>query len=812
MLAAATPIIVSNPLLPDNPIVAANPAFCALAGYAAEDVVGRNCRFMQCVDTDRETVARLRAAIAGAEPIEVVLLNQRRDGTRFWNRLLIAPIFGPEGNLIYFFASQRDVTEEVHRLARLEGRPDALEIEVARRGAVRTVDGRRLRDSQLAAGAASWEWDPGSGAVRWSEGAEAVIGHSDGDARPDFANWLARVHPDDRERALAGAAEIAGGAGRFEYRLDRDGEPRWMEAIGGVLTRDAAGRAAKVTGMVIDVTERKAAEARARQSEARFRAMAEATPVIVFVTDEAGGNVYVSPQFARFTGLPEPTLLGKGWMRALADEDRERVVAATQGSLAHGQDYEAEFRMRRHDGVLRWCLVRAVPVRDGIDSSVSGWCGTVTDIEDQVEAREALARGRAELERLVDQRTVALTEALEALRFEAAERVRAEENLRQAQKMEAIGQLTGGIAHDFNNLLTTISGSLELLQLRLEQSRGADGGRHIDAARRAVSRGTALTHRLLAFARRQALDARPVAVDRLVRDMIELIQRAVGPHIDVAIRIGSAGTVLCDANQLEAALLNLSINARDAMPGGGRLVLATSIRRVAATERLGSDDLRPGEYVEIAITDNGTGMSKEVRERAFDPFFTTKPVGQGTGLGLSQTYGFVRQSDGFVALESEEGRGTTVRLLLPRHESAPAPPADVLADVVAPAASGASVLVVEDEATLRDLLREALEELGCVVSTAADGPAGLEIVMSGAALDLLVTDVGLPGLDGRRLAEAARTVRPDLPVLFITGYAGDALEMPDAGGLPTGMEVIGKPFTLAALADRLADMIGLGRP
>ena len=809
MMAADTPIILSNPRLPDNPIVAANPAFCHLSGFSADELVGRNCRFMQCAETDRDTVARLRAAIAAAEPIEVVLLNQRRDGQRFWNRLLVAPIFNPDGEVIYFFANRRDVTEEVEHLARLEGRANALEAEAARRGAARSVEGRRLRESQLAAGAASWEWSPQSGEIRWSEGAEAVIGHGEGGALPDFAAWLARVHPDDRSRALAGAAEIGGASGRFEYRLLGDGEPRWMEAIGRVLTRDAAGRAVKVTGMVIDVTERKAAEARARHSEARFRAMAEATPIIVFVTDEAGCNTYVSPQFARFTGLSEEVLLGEGWTQALAPEDRERVLAAAHRSLGGERDYETEFRMRRQDGALRWCLVRAVPIREGVDPRVVGWCGTVTDIQEQVEARDALARSRVELERLVDQRTMALTEALEALRFEAAERARAEDALRQAQKMEAIGQLTGGIAHDFNNLLTAISGSLELLGMRLAQGRGAEGGRHIEAASRAVQRGTALTQRLLAFARRQALDTQPVAADRLVHDMIELIRRTVGPQIDVVVRLEAEATALCDANQLEAALLNLAINARDAMPAGGTLTLATATRRIDAD---GGDDVRPGEYVEIAVTDDGAGMSPLVRERAFDPFFTTKPVGQGTGLGLSQTYGFVRQSEGFVVLESEEGVGTTVRLFLPRHDAPPSAEASAPPSAMARAPAGARVLVVEDEATLRDLLREALEDLGCVVSTAADGPAGLEIVMSGAALDLLVTDVGLPGLDGRRLAEAARGVRPDLPVLFITGYAGGALDdLSDGADLPAGMQVIGKPFTLAALADRLSEMIGLGR-
>ena len=463
MLAADTPIILTNPRLPDNPIIAANRAFCELSGYPPEELLGRNCRFLQCEGTDPQTVAQLRAAIAAAEPIEVVLYNCRRDGSPFWNRLLVAPVFSPQGELNYFFANQRDVTEEHQLVASLEGRA----------GGLAAAEDRRW-EPHRAAGVAVWEWRPASGRIDWSDGFAEVIGGA-GEPPPDFDRWIARIHPEDRDRARAAAAAIAEDGGRFEYRVERDGRMRGLEAIGRVLTRDPAGRALRVTGIVLDVTDRKAAEARAWETEARFHAMAEATPTIVFVCDETGRNTYVSPQFPAFTGRSEAELLGFGWMDAIAPEDRARVRAECDAALATGQEHEVEFRVLRHDGSPRWMLGRSVPIpHEGV--ALGGRCGTLTEIQAQVEAREALARSRGDLEQLVADRTVALTEALEALRFEASERARAEDTLRQVQKMEAIGQLTGGIAHDFNNLLTAITGSLELLQLRLRAGPERRGG------------------------------------------------------------------------------------------------------------------------------------------------------------------------------------------------------------------------------------------------------------------------------------------------------------------------------------------------
>ncbi len=381
-----------------------------------------------------------------------------------------------------------------------------------------------------------------------------------------------------------------------------------------------------------------------------------------------------------------------------------------------------------------------------------------------------------------------------------------EEMLRQSQKMEAVGQLTGGLAHDFNNLLTGMMGNLELLQMRVARGRLEDLDRFISSAQGAGRRAAALTQRLLAFSRRQTLDPRPTDVHRLIGGMEELLRRTVGPEIMVkVIEPADLWPAMIDGAQLENALLNLSINARDAMPDGGRITIEAANKRmdvIAARQH----DMEPGEYLSICVTDTGTGMPREVIERVFEPFFTTKPIGQGTGLGLSMVYGFARQSGGQVRIYSEVGMGTTVCIDLPRHlgDASDAVANDISSEL--PRASGETILVVDDEATIRHLIDEVLDEQGYTVIGAADGAAGIKVLQSGARIELLVTDVGLPnGMNGRQVADAARALRPGLKVLFITGYAENAAV--GNGHLEPGMELLTKPFTIDALTQKVAEML-----
>ena len=484
---------------------------------------------------------------------------------------------------------------------------------------------------------------------------------------------------------------------------------------------------------------------------------------------------------------------------------QQRVVGQMLRSFVMRGDaaaFDQLFAGARHAGArseLSLCVGgRPVPVNVSLsllhDGDVTLLCGVLTDLTEQkLHLRE-------------------LAESNGRLLAEIAERERVEDALRQAQKMEAVGQLTGGLAHDFNNLLTGISGSLELLQSRVAQGRIGEVARYVTAAQGAASRAAALTHRLLAFSRRQTLDPVPTNPNRLVAGMEEMIRRTVGPAITLeTVLAGGLWPTLCDPHQLENAVLNLSINARDAMPDGGRLTIETAntwLDEPGARER----DMAPGQYVAVCVSDTGTGMPPGVIARAFDPFFTTKPIGMGTGLGLSMIYGFAKQSGGQARIYSEVGQGTTVRLYLPRHG---AEEANLLGEqaIAAPpqAEASATVLVVDDEPTVRMLVSEVLGELGYATVEAESGPAGLMVIRSGARIDLLVTDVGLPGgMNGRQVADAARALRPGLKVLFITGYADNAAV--GNGHLERGMQVMTKPFTMVALAGKVRAMLAEESP
>lgn len=538
---------------------------------------------------------------------------------------------------------------------------------------------------------------------------------------------------------------------------------------------------------------RRHAEAEARESEERYRtlftSMDEGFCIIEFFDGPHGPlsdyvHVEANDAYAANAGIPD--VVGqkvREMVGAEADEwvQRYRDVLVTGRAIRFEKELEA---------TGRWLELAAFRVEPASRKQVAVLFKDLT-------ARKAAEQALRELNATLEERVVERTEEL----------TRAHEALRQSQKMEAVGQLTGGIAHDFNNLLAGISGSLELLSKRLHEGRLNGVERYIDAAQGAAQRAASLTQRLLAFSRRQTLDPKPTDVNRLISGMEELIRRSVGPDVEVEV-VGAGGlwATRIDQSQLENALLNLCINARDAMaPAGGRLTIETA-NKWLDERHARQRELTPGQYVSLCVTDTGTGMSPEVQAQAFDPFFTTKPLGQGTGLGLSMIHGFVRQSGGQVRIYSELGKGTTMCLYLPRH-AGDADDADDLGTAgIAQGGHGETVLVIDDETTVRMLVAEVLGDAGYHVIEAPDGPSGLEILRSDVRIDLLISDVGLPGgMNGRQVADAARETRPDLKVLFITGYAENAAV--GNGLLAPGMEVLTKPFVMADLALKVHDMI-----
>ncbi|MES2441472.1 MAG: PAS domain-containing protein [Pseudomonadota bacterium] len=556
--------------------------------------------------------------------------------------------------------------------------------------------------------------------------------------------------------------------------------------------RNAEGRVTGVFAEGFDVTDSHAAATALRESEARFRTLAEAMRNHAWTARPDGYLDWFNGQVYAYSGAAPGTLDGAEWAAIVHPDDVGGAAERWGAALASGEPYEAEFRLRDAAGDYRWHIARAVPQR-GDDGAILRWFGTNTDIHDQMATAQALADLNATLEQQVGERT--------------GELMAAEEALRQSQKMEAVGQLTGGIAHDFNNLLAVVSGNLELLEARVAQNRLEAVPRYVEAAASATRRAASLTQRLLAFSRRQTLDPKPVNVNRLIGGIEGLIRQTVGPAIEMEV-VGAGGVwlTLVDPNQLENALINLCINARDAMPGGGRITIETANKWLddrSARER----ELPPGQYVSLCVTDTGTGMAPDVIARAFDPFFTTKPLGQGTGLGLSMIYGFVRQSGGQVRIYSEEGQGTTMCLYLPRHAGAETegeePQPEKAQDF---AGHGETVLVIDDEPAIRTLIVDVLNESGYRAIEAEDGVAGLKVLQSKARIDLLITDVGLPGgMNGRQVADAGRALRPGLKVLFITGYAENAVV--GNGHLDRGMQVVTKPFAIEPLGNKIREML-----
>ena len=820
------PMIITNPRQADNPVVFANDSFCRLTGYAREEIVGRNCRFLQGPETDPETVRLIREAVDAVRPIEIDIRNHRKDGQGFWNRLLMAPVFDANGALTYFFASQVDVTIERARLAGLQTDKAALEAELTTRLRADRDRDRELDLAMRAGGLGAWSVDVQTRTLVASDAYKTLMGWPV-DTGFTYDDRQKMIHPDDRNAVLEQSeATIRDGA---DYHITHRvitplGDVRWMEAR-GILVLDADDRPRRIAGVTTDITERVRAE-RLRTAMVELsdvlRDLEDPEEITYAAAEILGHTLEVSRAGFGIVDRDEETItIARDWNAAgvetLAGVLNFRDYGSYIEDLKRGEtvafsDAREDPRTVATAPTLEAINARAVvnmPLRDQAGmvalvylnhGSPRAWQEDELRFLRDVGERTLAARERRRAERHLAKLAASLEKKVEE---RTAELMASEAALRQSQKMEAVGQLTGGIAHDFNNLLTGISGSLELLAKRIAEGRVAEAGRFISAAQAAAQRASALTHRLLAFSRRQTLEPKGTDVETLARSMEDLIRQTIGPAIQFETRY-QAGLwpVLVDPGQLENALLNLCINARDAMPDGGQLTLEMSNgwmdKSVDAVFHL-----EAGEYVRICVTDTGVGMTDDVIARAFDPFFTTKPLGQGTGLGLSMIYGFVQQSGGQVQICSRPGEGAAICLHLPRYLGA----LDFSGDIEdAPAATHSqgqrTVLIVDDEATIRMLLSEGLADAGYELLEAGDGREGLAILNSGRTIDLLITDVGLPGgMNGRQLADAARVGRPGLKVLFITGYAETAVL--SGGHLDPGMYILTKPFELKVLARRI---------
>ncbi|UVO50183.1 ATP-binding protein [Sphingomonas sp. SUN019] len=689
---------------------------------------------------------------------------------------------------------------------------------------------QRMRVALSAGGLGAWSLELQNTTLAASPECKAHYGRNGTDSF-SYEELLDAVHPDDRARMRAAVQRSLESSADYdiEYRcVWPDGSTHWVQ-VNGRLEYSVAGRPLRMVGVSRDITARHRTESRRAALLALGDGLRQTLDpeAMSFIAAEILGKTFgVSRSgYGIIDPVAETITVERDWNKPGTDSLAGVLNFRDYGSyiedLKRGDVVaiaDARTDPRTVDGAagLEGIHARAfinMPVVDHgdfvallylNDRNAREWSA-----DDLTFVRDVADRTQAAIERRYAENSLA--ELAESLERQVEERTReseeAQEQLRQAQKMEAVGQLTGGLAHDFNNLLTGISGGLELIKLRVDQGRSGEIGKYLEMAHSATKRAAALTHRLLAFSRRQTLDPKPTGINRLITSMDEFLRRSVGPAIELEV-VGAAGlwTTLIDPNQLENALLNLCINARDAMPDGGRITIETAnkwLDEKVARER----DVPAGQYVALSVTDTGTGMSPDTISRAFDPFYTTKPLGEGTGLGLSMIYGFVRQSGGQVRIYSEVGQGTTMTLYFPRayaDDETEHNREGRLADL--PSADGETVLVVDDEPAVRALITDVLGDLGYKTIEACDGPEGLALLKSRSAIELLVTDVGLPkGMNGRQLADAARVDRPSLKVLFITGYAENAVI--GNGQLEPGMHVLTKPFAMDALANRVRELI-----
>jgi len=596
----------------------------------------------------------------------------------------------------------------------------------------------------------------------------------------DGTGWTVMVHPDDLAEAAPRWAHAleTGQIYETEFRLHRaDGQWRWHLAR-AVPVKDADGTVTRWIGTNTDIHDQTEAVEALRELNADLEARVLAhslargrtwqlSPDLIGVLNGEGVFETSNPAWQIVLGWSEREIASTYFFDFIHPDDQAKTQGAWVAAMERGEPaLRFENRYRHKDGHYRWLSWVAVPDEGKI------YCN----------ARDITIEKERE-----------------------AELLQAQDALRQSQKMEAVGQLTGGIAHDFNNLLQGITGAIDRVQHRIKTGRPMEAEKFLKAASDSANRAAALTHRLLAFSRRQTLDPKPVDPNRLIAGMEDLINRTMGPNVSVEV-VGAAGLwpIRVDPPQLENSLLNLCINARDAMPDGGKLTIETANKWMddrAARER----DIPPGQYVSLCVTDTGTGMTPEVSARAFDPFYTTKPIGSGTGLGLSMIYGFVRQSGGQVRIYSELGKGTTMCLYFPRHLGSVEEEDEARSELVE-RGFGETVLVVDDEQTVRMLIAEVLNEGFYNILEAQDGPSALKVLESDKRIDLLITDVGLPGgMNGRQVADAARALRKDLKVLFITGYAENAVV--GNGHLEPGMQILAKPFAMSTLANKVREMI-----
>lgn len=817
--ATRMPMIITNPRLPDNPVVFANDSFCRLSGYARDEIVGRNCRFLQGPETDPETVKLIHQAVERVEPIEIDIRNHRKDGEPFWNRLLMAPVFDVDQQLAYFFASQVDVTIERERLKGLESDNAALMAELTGRLQAQQERERELDFALRAGRFGTWSLELINMQLTSSDQCKALFGFP-ADVTFSYDDRVAAIHPDDRDHALSALERTlrTGSEYEVEYRVVwPDGDVHWLATRGQAFT-DPNGKPVRLTGVSLDITAVKRAERRRialADLNDRFRDLDDASDISFVAAETLGRTLEVSRAgYGLVDRTTETITIDRDWNApgvttlagVLAFRDYGSYIEdLKRGDTAVVEDARIDPRTTDTAAALE-----AINARSFINMPLTEQGGLVALLyvndgrprswsSDDLEfMREIAERTRVATERRRAERE--LSDLAASLERQVAERttdlMRAEDALRQSQKMEAVGQLTGGLAHDFNNLLTVIRGSVDLL--RRPGLADAKRERYINAIGDTADRAATLTSQLLAFSRRQTLKPEVFDVGRSVAALQPMITTLAGSRISIRLE-EPAGRCFIDADrsQFDTALVNLAANARDAMAGQGNLTF--SIGTADQMPALRSHPAVDGDFVTISVADNGSGIAADQLERIFEPFFTTKEVGHGTGLGLSQVFGFTKQSGGDVAVTSEVGRGSTFTMFLPAATELGERDDATVDPAAAERPACGRILVVEDNRDVGMFATEALAEMGYDTVWAADGAAALEaLAASDASFDMVFSDVVMPGMSGIELGREVRRKYPGLPIILASGYSS---VLADEGAHEFAL--LRKPYSLDDLAETI---------
>ncbi len=732
----------------DGVITEVNDALLATSGYTRHELIGRPVADLVASEMRDAVRSRQAAGVDGRfDTIAVLKDGGQRDIEVVTKTEVIA---GRPARISLL----RDVTERNRMLASLK------ETE------------RRLDAVARLARVGYWEDDIARNRLTWSEEACAVVGLPATDRGRSWDDFRQLVHPDDwaivedaRTRVMHGEP-----ARTLAFRtVVENGHARYVEAIAEPI-RNHDGQITRVVGTIQDISERKAAEGVLRGSQERLQLAVRATGLGPWDWDLTTNQVEFSPEWKRQIGY-EPHELSGGyqeWESRIHPDDLQRVLTALRSYLeGHQPEYATEFRLRHKNGTYRWIYTRGVALRD--------------------------ASGRQ-------------THMI-GCHLDITERKQLEEQYRQSQKMQAIGQLAGGIAHDFNNLLTAIYGYAELVAEELGPSHRSQ--RDVGEIRSAAMSAASLTRQLLAFSRRQILKPQVLDIEHALRRMQQLLGRVIGENISLVIKPSATGRVTADPGQIEQVIINLAVNARDAMPNGGTLLIETADVDLDATFAAQHRGAGAGTHVLIAVSDTGMGMDEETRAHLFEPFFTTKSAGRGTGLGLATVYGIVKQSGGSIWVYSEPGKGTTFKIYLPSTTAGAEPP-PALVDTSALRGTE-TVLVVEDQAAVRELIEKTLRRFGYTVIAAATGAEGL--AAAGAhrgPIHLMLTDVVLPGGSGREAARQVHATRPTIRVLYMSGYTDDAIVRHRV--LDQGLAFIQKPFTAADVARKIRDVLAADPP